>query len=259
MRFGIILMRLRKKKGWSQDGLSRELGLSPCPLRQWEKGERLPTEDNFLKVLKVLGRNELLVEAYYTARNSENRSGTRAFRTQQGESFGSRLRRLMTERELSANSLAEYLKVNANMVRTWLRDQRLPLAVNFDRLFELLGEDLILVNLYISTQKFQRSWAILRNNQKKQKKCPGPRSAFCDMLRNERLKLHLSQADIGHELGISHSAVSLWESEGVLPDPPKFKRLADILGLSQEAWDEYVKLKKKRFKGGGNEQNERTV
>ena len=253
MRFGIILMRLRKKKGWSQDGLSRELGLSPCPLRQWEKGERLPTEDHFLRILKVLGRNEALVEAYYTARNSENRSGTRTFRTQQGESFGSRMRQLMTERELSANSLAGYLKVTTNMVRTWLRDQRLPLATNFDKLFELLGKDLVLVDLYISTQKFQRSWAILRNNQKKQKRCPGPRSAFCDMLRNERLKLHLSQADIGHELGISHSAVSLWEAAGVLPDPPKFERLADILNLSREIRDKYAELKKKRFTGGRNE------
>jgi transcriptional regulator with XRE-family HTH domain len=93
---------------------------------------------------------------------------------------------------------------------------------------------------------------MLRNNQKKQKKCPGPRSAFCDMLRNERLKLHMSQADLGHELGISNSAVSLWEAEGVLPDPPKFERLADILNLSQETREEYAKLKKKRLKGGSN-------
>lgn len=252
MRFGIILARLRKKKGYSQDGLSRKLGLSLCPLRQWEKGERLPTEDNFLKILRVFGRNEVLIEAYYKARNSEGGSGTRAFRNLQGESFGGRLRQLMTERELSANSLAGYLKVTTNMVRTWLMGQKLPCAGNFDKLFDLLGEDLVLVELYVSTQKFQRSWAILRNNQKKHKKCPGPRSAFCDMLRNERLKLHMSQADLGHELGISNSAVSLWESKGVLPDPPKFERLADILNLSQETRDEYAKLKKKRLKGGND-------
>lgn len=252
MRFGIILSRLRKKNGYSQDGLSRELGLSLCPLRQWEKGERLPTEDNFLKILKVFGRNELLIEAYYKARNSEGKSGTRAFRNPQGESFGSRLRQLMTERELSANSLAGYLKVTTNMVRTWLGGRKLPSASNFDKLFDLLGEDLVLVELYVSTQKFQRSWAMLRNNQKKQKKCLGPRSVFCERLKMERLKKNLTQADVGHELGISHSAVSLWEAKGIIPDRPKFMRLVALLELPQEMIDEYEIIKSKRF-GRGKE------
>lgn len=248
MRFGLVLAHLRKKKKYSQDGLSRELGLSPCPLRSWESGRRLPTEDNFLKIVRILGRNEQLVDAYYRAKNSRKKANHSAFRNNNGESFGSRLRQLMTERELTVNSLAGYLKIGTSLVRKWLRDQGLPSAAYFDKLLAWVGEDLTLVDLYVSTQKFQHSWSMLRNNQKWVEKTVLPRSAFCERLKMERLKKNLTQADVGHELGISHSAVSLWEAKGIIPDRPKFTQLAALLELPQEMIDEYERLKSKRFR-----------
>ena len=250
MRFGIILARLRKKKGWSQDGLSRKLGLSPCPLRSWEKGRRLPTEDNFLKIIDILGKNESLTEAYYIARNSRRGSHTSALRNDDGESFGSRLRQLMVGQELSVSSLAACLETETGIVRKWLRDRSIPNPDNFQKLTERLGKDEALTDLYKAVLKFQHSWAVLRNNQKMRKKRFYPGSALGDLLKSRRLEQQKTQADLAQELGVSGSAVSLWEVSGVLPVPDKFTKLSEILDLPQDAGREYASIRRIRYKGG---------
>lgn len=60
--------------------------------------------------------------------------------------------------------------------------------------------------------------------------------AFLRRLREER---ELTQKQVAHDLGVSQSALSAWESGQTLPPRPQIVRLAGVLGVGVEALEAY--------------------
>ena len=54
---------------------------------------------------------------------------------------------------------------------------------------------------------------------------------FADRIRSARTRLGLSLVDVGKALGVSHSAVSRWETGARTPSPRMIRELADRLGI----------------------------
>ena len=55
MSFGERLAEIRKGKGYSQEELSKKLGMSPKTIGRWERGETLPALDDMPALSKALG------------------------------------------------------------------------------------------------------------------------------------------------------------------------------------------------------------
>ncbi|MCH5287749.1 MAG: helix-turn-helix transcriptional regulator [Christensenellaceae bacterium] len=55
---------------------------------------------------------------------------------------------------------------------------------------------------------------------------------YAGKIRENRLRMNLSQQALGEKLGISSVAVSKWERGQSQPDIPTLAKLADIFGLS---------------------------
>jgi transcriptional regulator with XRE-family HTH domain len=54
-KWGRRVRAFRKLKGFTQEGLAKELGISVSVLGEVERGSRIPKEDFLLKVADVLG------------------------------------------------------------------------------------------------------------------------------------------------------------------------------------------------------------
>ena len=61
--------------------------------------------------------------------------------------------------------------------------------------------------------------------------CMPTPSALATALRDARVAQGRSLADVGAACGVSHSAVSRWETGARVPSLPTLRRLADALGL----------------------------
>ena len=49
------IKRLRLEKGWTQDGLSRKLGVTPKAISFYELGERRPSRNSLIKLAQIFG------------------------------------------------------------------------------------------------------------------------------------------------------------------------------------------------------------
>jgi transcriptional regulator with XRE-family HTH domain len=54
-KWGRRVRAFRKLKGFTQEGLAKELGISVSVLGEVERGSRIPKEDFLVKVAEVLG------------------------------------------------------------------------------------------------------------------------------------------------------------------------------------------------------------
>lgn len=54
---GIKLADLRKQKGISQTELAEELGLTRASISYYEKGERIPSDENKVKMANFFGKS----------------------------------------------------------------------------------------------------------------------------------------------------------------------------------------------------------
>jgi transcriptional regulator with XRE-family HTH domain len=54
-KWGRRVRAFRKLKGFTQEGLAKELGISVSVLGEVERGSRIPKEDFLIKVAEVLG------------------------------------------------------------------------------------------------------------------------------------------------------------------------------------------------------------
>lgn len=55
---GSLIRRKRKFKGWTQEKLAKESGLSLISIRRYESGERFVDEPKFLRILAALNDEE---------------------------------------------------------------------------------------------------------------------------------------------------------------------------------------------------------
>lgn len=55
MTFGEKLHRLRKERGWSQEALAAEIGVSRQAVSRWELGEVVPDTASVLAVSRLFG------------------------------------------------------------------------------------------------------------------------------------------------------------------------------------------------------------
>ena len=53
MTFGEKLYRLRKEKGWTQERLAEQIGVSRQALSKWESGSAVPDAVNILRLSKL--------------------------------------------------------------------------------------------------------------------------------------------------------------------------------------------------------------
>lgn len=256
LKFSRALVALRKKQGWTQKQLAKAIGVGEFPLIQWEKGRYLPTEKNFRQILVTLGRTSEIVDCYYTA-VGKRRGLTRnrnAIKNDNGESFGSRLHDLIVKQMLSIEYISDTIKINPNAIRRWLVDFQMPSRKSFDKLLELVGIDLPLVDLYERNCRAVYNWNVYRQSNKTSRVSKitvrSPKIAFGQDLRTARLLLNLRQADVAADINVSTSSISLWELGWSLPEPGRFKKLAAVIELPGSVIETYYKIT-----GGKNEKD----
>src|SRR2546430_6973474 len=66
-QFGQRIMTLRKKTGFTQDEMARQVGVSAKTLRNWEGGVYYPTGDNLQKLIEIF----LLQQAFTSGQELE--------------------------------------------------------------------------------------------------------------------------------------------------------------------------------------------
>ena len=53
-------------------------------------------------------------------------------------------------------------------------------------------------------------------------------------IKEQRVQLRLSQAELAKRVGVSRSTIAMWETGGSQPDNDALRRIADILGVSTD-------------------------
>lgn len=250
-RFSRALVALRNRSHWSQKRLADAIGVGAYVVYRWEKGDFLPTESNFRRIMSELGQDKELTAAYYESVRRRRRTTCRknAIRNTEGKSFGDRLLVLISEQMLSVEYIASVLGVKDNAVRVWIADFQVPSRKHFEQLLELTGVDLTLVDLYERNCRAAFNWNVYRQSHKPRKRLfTSPKASFGEALKTARLMLGLRQEDVAAELKLTNSAVSLWETGVSLPEPETFRVLVKVIELPESVQKQYEELYKRRGK-----------
>ena len=74
MTFGEKIQALRKSRGWSQEQLAEQIGVSRQALSKWENGTAIPDTNNVVQLAKLFGvtTDYLLLDEYGTENNMES-------------------------------------------------------------------------------------------------------------------------------------------------------------------------------------------
>lgn len=109
--------RLLQERRMTQKELADHMHVSASTVNDWVKGKKIPRMDKIDKICSIfrVQREEVLYDS------------SRSDKTLQARKlFGSRLRRLLDERQLNQNELAKILGVSESTVGKWVLEKSMP-------------------------------------------------------------------------------------------------------------------------------------
>ncbi|HFZ7051808.1 TPA: helix-turn-helix domain-containing protein [Streptococcus agalactiae] len=119
----------RKKRGYTQDEMSKLLAIGQSAYAKWENGRTEPTLDNIIKLANILD-----VTVDYLLGRSDNFSNTIVLSKNNMKSFSKRLKELRLEKNQTQQEVADELGVNRVNVTRWEKGNTEP---SFSKLIEL--------------------------------------------------------------------------------------------------------------------------
>lgn len=112
MTFGDRLKELRERKNMKQNEIANILGIHNSTLTKYESGERNPDFETLIQISSLL---EVTIDYLLKGDINEVR-----------DSFGSRIKKLRTDRKWTQEQFAERLDVTAQVISNYERDYREP-------------------------------------------------------------------------------------------------------------------------------------
>jgi transcriptional regulator with XRE-family HTH domain len=156
--FSEALVRERVKYQKTRDQVADMCGVSKAVVKRWEAGESVPNRGQFKALCNILRRMAHHLPSWpatITADSQELKDIARTWDTVEAKdptprppavSFGTGLRRVREENEVSQEAIAQILELHPTAIGQWERDETVPVRENFNKILEVLPELRVAIN-----------------------------------------------------------------------------------------------------------------
>uniref|UniRef100_UPI003F68C74F helix-turn-helix domain-containing protein n=1 Tax=Streptococcus pluranimalium TaxID=82348 RepID=UPI003F68C74F len=139
-KFASRLKDLRKKNGYTQADIAKEIGITQGAYQKWETGSREPSFENLIKLAKILDTTPDYLLGYGSTKANVTffqRSEEQNLKME--SSLGTRLKYLRKKKKFTQVQLSSSINVKQGSYANWENGKREPSLENVVRLAKLFG------------------------------------------------------------------------------------------------------------------------
>ncbi len=200
------LKEMRKERNMTQQQLAEQLHISPQVYSRYEKGDREMPISLLMEISNLFGVSvDYLLDSDTITEDEEVRKMYKKFVE------------LLQKNNTTAYQVSKATGVSQSTLSDWKTGRATPKVDKLCKIAEYFG---VTINYLLDSDTIKEKERNVMN--------------FGENLREHRIAVGLTQAQLAEELSLAPSSISLWESGDRKPDIIFLKQLANIFGCTTD-------------------------